>query len=286
MSSVLVVGCGVWGRTVARRLRDLDVLVAVFDPDPAAQSWAVSNGFDVELRLDEVAGCYAHVAVCTPPSHERVRLVQRLAEVGVDSMRLEKPAALCVDDARILKTVDAKIVPALTPFYDDSFRVLQELAGQWDGAVLHSMRTASRTPAHDVSICADLMIHDAAIHTMLTPAVRVEGRSCLPLTREVATLDADGRVVGSMFAGRSTTVVRTHRLRRGDDWAVLDEEFGRVLVNGDVVHERAHGRDPLGIELAAWLEGNAYPLQAAVLAVELLGDNVLNDHASVWGVSA
>jgi len=87
---VALVGCGRWGRLIARDLADLGALVTVVDPSDAAGAFASETGLD---RLDStigLAGLDIDGAVVATPASTHATTLHDLADLGVPVF-CEKP---------------------------------------------------------------------------------------------------------------------------------------------------------------------------------------------------
>lgn len=98
MERLALIGCGRWGRNIARNLTELGVLETVFDPD--RQSVALANlGPDVRIAgsLEEaLTGC-SGVVIATPPS-THAELALAAIDAGAGGVLVEKPLALTYAD--------------------------------------------------------------------------------------------------------------------------------------------------------------------------------------------
>ena len=99
---IAVVGCGHWGRNLARNFAGLRALGAVVDVDPAAAERVASANGVTARSFEEVLGDpdVAAVAIATPAeSHRDVTL--RALDAG-KHVFVEKPIALSLEDGRVM----------------------------------------------------------------------------------------------------------------------------------------------------------------------------------------
>ncbi len=108
-----LVGYGRWGRNYVRAAQDAgnaEVVRLVLRPGSAAWSDASARRLAPVASIEDLDGVDA-IIVATPPS-EAPALVERILRAGIPVM-VEKPGALCVDDARRVATAARK---ARVPF--------------------------------------------------------------------------------------------------------------------------------------------------------------------------
>lgn len=168
---VAVVGCGSWGASHARALRDLEEaeLVAVSDADPA-RARSVGSRYGVEWFTDNEELLRRArpdaVVVCTPPSaHAEVAL---LAIKHGASLLVEKPLAPSSEEAlEIVRAAEEGgvklMVGHIERFNPGVRRVRSYVEERRVGPpVALSSRRTSRHPARswDIGVVLDLAIHD------------------------------------------------------------------------------------------------------------------------------
>jgi UDP-2-acetamido-3-amino-2,3-dideoxy-glucuronate N-acetyltransferase len=99
-----LVGCGPWGRNLARHLHDLGVLAAVCDQAPDPRAWVRQTypGVTVMSQATEVIGnpALSAVAIATPAA-SHAALARSALEAGQDVF-VEKPLALTVAEGEEL----------------------------------------------------------------------------------------------------------------------------------------------------------------------------------------
>lgn len=100
--SVVVVGCGYWGRNHVRNYAELGALTAVCEPRPEGRERAQSVAPDVRLlsTFDEALATRAALVLATP-AETHYALAKRALENGQDVF-VEKPLALTVADGASL----------------------------------------------------------------------------------------------------------------------------------------------------------------------------------------
>lgn len=268
------------------RVPDVRVAVCVDTDSDAAAAAAKLSGAEAATSLGGLEALDG-VCVCTPPGPGRTQLLRQLAELGVRRVRVEKPLGLSVADAERLRSVarehDLQITPAVTPLYEDGWRIMEELAQSWQLPSMHSYRIGTRRPAHSVPVTADLMIHDAAIQRFVLGAGFVAPKAAHGMFRSVTTHRRSGRPVGSMVCGVGAKGLRRHHLRSAEGrWAVMDEVDRTLVIGGETAWVGAPDRDPLGLELEAWRDDSAFTLELGLEACRVLGDGVLMDRAAAF----
>lgn len=102
---VALVGCGRWGRNIARVLARIGALEIIVDPAAAAlEPFARELGVRVTSDLDEAfSDSIGAVAIATP-AVDHARLARRALEAG-KPVFVEKPLALELEDAEALATL-------------------------------------------------------------------------------------------------------------------------------------------------------------------------------------
>ena len=119
MTKIGLIGCGMWGRNLARNLAQLDVLTAVADKstqnaaDFAAQFDVEASSVDDLINNPDIAGI---VLATAAPSH--VDLGVRILEAGKHAY-IEKPLALDLDGAN---AIAAWATPAWPIFGEEGCR--------------------------------------------------------------------------------------------------------------------------------------------------------------------
>lgn len=99
---VALVGCGRWGRNIARVLARLGVLEVIIDPaHKVLGSYADELGCRVTNDLDELSGQGISAVVIAAPAADHATLVRRALAAG-KPVFVEKPLALEVADAEAL----------------------------------------------------------------------------------------------------------------------------------------------------------------------------------------
>lgn len=97
-----LVGCGRWGRNIARVLARLGVLEVIIDPaHTALRPYAEELGCRVTDSLDEISASGIDAVVVAAPAADHAMLVRRVLEAG-KPVFVEKPLALEVADAEAL----------------------------------------------------------------------------------------------------------------------------------------------------------------------------------------
>lgn len=104
---IAVIGCGAWGANHLRVWRELGVLAAACDPDPARLEWVAGSypGVTVHSVVEEVLADPAIDAVVIASSASTHAAITRAALRAGKDVLVEKPMALDADSARELVTV-------------------------------------------------------------------------------------------------------------------------------------------------------------------------------------
>jgi predicted dehydrogenase/serine acetyltransferase len=121
-----------WGRNLARTMRDLGVLAAVVDPDDlTATAVAEQHGVEPRSLSDVVEDDSIDAAVVAAPAAHHARLALQLLEAG-KHVFVEKPLALDLADAeRVKAAADASgriLMVGHLLQYHPAFRALERLA--------------------------------------------------------------------------------------------------------------------------------------------------------------
>ena len=102
-AKVAVIGCGYWGRNLARNFSELGVLAAVVDPDPVTRD-AIAGQHDVDARSEaDVFADSSITAIATAaPAHLHHKIVMGALDSG-KHVFVEKPIALTLKDGREMR---------------------------------------------------------------------------------------------------------------------------------------------------------------------------------------
>ena len=99
---IALLGCGVWGRNLARNFHHLGALVAAYDPDPAALREVTDSYGCASLSPDEIfSDPSIEAVVIAAPAVDHYEMA-RLALQATKDVFVEKPLALAVSDAEEL----------------------------------------------------------------------------------------------------------------------------------------------------------------------------------------
>lgn len=170
MVNIGLVGCGMWGRNLARNLAQLKVLGAVADRDPAnAADFATQ--FDVEQT--DFAAMLANpnidgvVLATSAPSHNALA-IEALA--AGKHLYVEKPLALTLADAEQIavaaKAADRQVMVGHLIRYHAAFQeLLAQLAAGAIGQIRHvqANRLAMGRIRNTESVLFDLCPHDLSL---------------------------------------------------------------------------------------------------------------------------
>ena len=170
MTRIGIIGCGMWGRNLARNLAQLGVLGGVADLVPEhAKSFATEfnvPAMDV-ATLIEGAGLDGVVIATAAPTHREIAC--RVLAAG-SHVFVEKPLALSLDDAEAIaaaaRAAGRQVMVGHLIRYHDAFLALQDqLAAGLVGSVRHvtSNRLAMGRIRATESVIYDLCPHDLSL---------------------------------------------------------------------------------------------------------------------------
>lgn len=175
MAKIALVGCGMWGRNIARNLSHLGALEAVCDHDhERAQNFADqfdsrATSFDAVLDDEAING----VMLATTANSHKPLAIQALA--AGKHVYIEKPMALTLDDAKAIdvaaKTYDRQVMVGHLIRYHSAFIALQDqIASGAIGKVKHiqANRLAMGRIRNTESVLFDLCPHDLSLILALT----------------------------------------------------------------------------------------------------------------------
>lgn len=101
--SVAIVGCGGWGKNLARNLHELGALACIVDPSPQAQSLASQFGLPHFATVDAILSDLGIKAVViATPASTHYDIASIVLKAGKD-VYLEKPISLSVKDGIALE---------------------------------------------------------------------------------------------------------------------------------------------------------------------------------------
>ena len=99
MTKIGLVGCGGWGKNLARNLNEIGVLAHIVDPSPAAKAIAESMQVSISNSLDELFGnSDLDGVVIATPAQTHVEVAMAAIEASLH-VYVEKPIALTTADA-------------------------------------------------------------------------------------------------------------------------------------------------------------------------------------------
>ena len=170
MAQIALLGCGMWGRNIARNLSRLDALAAVCDSDKdraanfASQFDTTPRSYDDILADKDING----VMLATNADTHKALAVAAL-EAGKD-VYIEKPMALTLDDAKIIdevaKTTNRQVMVGHLIRYHPAFITLQDqIKSGAIGKVKHiqANRLAMGRIRNTESVLFDLCPHDLSL---------------------------------------------------------------------------------------------------------------------------
>jgi len=139
---VALIGCGRWGRNIARVLSRLGVLAVVVDPAAVAlQPFAAELGTTATTELDAAFADGIDAVAIAAPAVDHARLARRALEAG-KPVFVEKPLALEVADAEALAALAAEkgltlMVGHLLQYHPAFVRLQEVVAAGEIGEVRH-----------------------------------------------------------------------------------------------------------------------------------------------------
>ncbi len=170
--TIALIGCGIWGRNIARNLAALHALAGVSDTDPvAAANFAKTfnvpvMSFDAVLAADHIKGT---AIVTSAPSHAALAIAALNAGKVV---YIEKPLALNVSDAEKIADANntAVMVGHLIRHHAAFQRLLSLVQTGAIGDIKHirTTRIAAGRIRNTESVLFDLCPHDLALIAALT----------------------------------------------------------------------------------------------------------------------
>lgn len=288
MTQIAVIGCGLWGRNIARNLAALSSLYAVHDlDDRAAQS--VAEEFDCQnLSLEAILSNpdIDGVAVVTStPSHAQLALT--VLEAG-KAVYVEKPLALTVQDAEhIAEQAESNrqqvMVGHLIRHHAGFKQLLKQVQTGTIGRIQHirASRVAPGRIRASESVLFDLCPHDLALVAVLTGyeiPTRVQCHGICHVTDDiedyvVAQLEFASGITASIEANwlnpvkiHCLTVIGDKGAMVFDDTLGWEEKlklfkFSVTTHNGTIDLERDEGRaipiapqEPLKEEMCDFIE--------------------------------
>lgn len=175
MAKLGLVGCGMWGRNLARNLAQLGVLAAVADrsaqqaDDFAAQFDSIAVSVDALIADKTIDGV---VVATAAPSH--VELAVAILAAGKD-VYVEKPLALDLDGANRIAAAAAEhgrqvMVGHLIRYHAAFIELQKQVAGGAIGKLRHvqANRLAMGRIRNTESVLFDLCPHDLSLILALT----------------------------------------------------------------------------------------------------------------------
>jgi UDP-2-acetamido-3-amino-2,3-dideoxy-glucuronate N-acetyltransferase len=180
MPKVALVGCGYWGRNLARNFYQLGALAAVCDPFPAAKAWVEEtfpNPVPVETSL-EVLLEHSHIdaLVIATPSETHHEMVARAIQAG-KHVYVEKPFTVSGVMGRDLITQARErglilMVGHLLMYHPAVFRLREFIALGHLGRVtmIESTRLNWNAKRADANVLWDLAPHDLSLISYIANA--------------------------------------------------------------------------------------------------------------------
>ena len=262
-TNIALIGCGSWGRNIARNLHELGCLASVADNDEARAA-AFGKEFSCEaVPVDEAlrAPGLDGVAIATNPASHAGLAVGAL-EAG-KAVFVEKPLAMDVAGAEAIAEAAAKagrpVMVGHLVRHHPVFRHL--LAMVQDGAIgdlkhIRAVRVAPGRIRDEESALHDLCPHDLALIAALTGHAEPAGVSCHAAGHITGGVD-DIVQAGLVFEGGVTATVeaswynpvKSHELTVTGSEAALVFDDTRPWAEKLVRHPFAVDRGPGGIDL-------------------------------------
>lgn len=276
MRDVVMVGMGRWGSRIAERIRrgDLPLRIrSIVDPRFDVPVMLGTRVVDTESSLSRVDCTDAMVIVATPPT-QRIGVIREAFERGAELVRVEKPLALSIAEAAMIRDLNRPVVVGHTPLFNSAIPTLRSvLVGsgvhrRWE---VQLERYGAYTPAHQVSVLHDLAVHDLAL------LLSLDASSAVLMLDHMESYLVRAYFSSELFEGRVTAGVlhdgpgrRTATFWDDDYHVVYDEVSQRVWVNGRVVFDGSANSDALGAELALNAIGRGCTVEFGLRVVELV----------------
>ncbi|MGB0755042.1 MAG: Gfo/Idh/MocA family protein [Candidatus Puniceispirillaceae bacterium] len=168
--SMALVGCGMWGRNIARNLGELNLLAGVCDTDSDnANSFAAA--FNVPAyRLEEILADDAISALAiTSPAQSHCQIACAALEAG-KHVYIEKPMAMSLDEARQIETAALQaekqvMIGHLIRYHPGFIALADQLEKGIIGEIYHiqANRLAMGRIRDTESVLLDLCPHDLSL---------------------------------------------------------------------------------------------------------------------------
>jgi UDP-2-acetamido-3-amino-2,3-dideoxy-glucuronate N-acetyltransferase len=176
--NIAVVGCGDWGKNIARTLHSLDALYAVSDHHLDSHK-AIQCATDGKVPLESFDRVLKHsmlhgVCIATPP-HTHFDIAKQALEAG-KHVFVEKPLVLSIEEGKILEALAKEkgrvLMVGHLLRYHQAFQTLERWVKQDKlGSVLHintSRKNLGKIYPHD-NVIWDLAPHDLSMILALIP---------------------------------------------------------------------------------------------------------------------
>lgn len=241
-----LIGCGRWGRLIARDLQSLGAIVHIAEPAPSDDARSLA-GPRLTSSVDGLPSDLDAYFVATPAS-THAEVLMAVLEHGSASVYVEKPFVTDTADARKLHDAHADRLRVLHTWrHHPGVHAIDELVRSGtigEPTVLHTDRCNWTSPRTDVDALWTLVPHDLSIALQLFGAVPFVEAATLEFGTAgsvvgghlLASIDG-GPKVTTRFSTRSIQKERTIRVH-GDDGVV---EFGGDHTTELVV---ARGHEP------------------------------------------
>lgn len=230
--NVGVIGCGGWGKIVARRCSLLFNLVGVFDSCTATSTMAADVLGSVSyLSESDLIKRSDAIVIATPSHSDRMSILRKCVQYGVSQVRIEKPLHADLAQARemylfALET-GLELYVGYTASFNDGVAMMTTSLSCLEGPYTGTFKRLSSVPArHGSSPFIDLAPHDIATAAYITGELpdHVEKRY-----QDSAVVRFDG---GSVFrfeaSWDSNDKQRLAVVSRGDTTVFHDEIRGSV----------------------------------------------------------
>lgn len=272
-STLALIGCGRWGSTVARKADGLPAfrVVSVYDPTLGAMTPLLRDLPDAmpAASIEHACKDAERAIIATPPESDRVMQLAQVLQAGVKHVRIEKPMALSVDDARdmlaMANSAGAHLTIGHTSVYNALVPTLIAVtsrlrkAGALDSLAFY--RLCTRGPAHAATSVWDLSSHDVALHRVLAPWMWAGGP---PEVVDAGTGDRCSWFTledGSRFTSSHDALSGTRGIViNGEHY--YNEQSQMLRLGGQMLSGSHH--DPLGVELYTWAQNRVFQADIAL----------------------
>ncbi len=268
---IALIGCGQWGRNIARNLKASNSLAAICDSH-YEQHEDLEKHFDCpvvalpDILVDQqIDG----IAIATPPETHHTLALECLT--AGKHIFIEKPLALCLTDAiSIEKTARqaAKhvMVGHLIRHHNGFHRMIEMISDDRIGKVRHieAKRLSQGPPRIGESVLYDLCPHDLALVYALTGGAKAQAVTCDDRTQDANTITARCHFIGGITADLTACWAHETKVQRltvtGDNGSLdldMTQSWDKMLTLTPKTTQQiaipVDASEPLANEMAAFI---------------------------------